>query len=143
VARPPETGIYAVRATPRRRDAVGTSRVARLTTVQGDPGRIEDLVRQFEAQSAPVLERLPGYLGLYLLVDAETGTARTVAFWQSAEALAASDAAVAPLRAQASETMGAGASPTVELFDVAVAAAGDVWDERTAAGAGREERAGR
>ena len=141
VARPPETGVYAVRATPRRRDSGTAARMARLTTVRGDPGRIEDLVRQFEAQSAPVLERLPGYLGLYLLVDAETGAARSVAFWQSPEALSASDAAVAPLRARASETMGAGASPTVELFDVAAVAAGDSTGEP--AGTGRDEGAER
>jgi hypothetical protein len=45
---------------------------------------------------------------------------RSVALWNSREALDASDAAVAPLRAQAAETLGASAAPTVAVYDVVV-----------------------
>ena len=99
-----------------RRDAI----VARVTTVQGEPDRIEELVRQLEAQIAPVLERLPGYLGLYLLVSADSGTVRSVALWATAEALHASETAVGPLRRQAADTLAARAAPRVEIFEVAV-----------------------
>ncbi len=118
-ARPPEQGTYTVRAQPGHR--VGTAaQVARVTTLQGTPERVEDLVRQLEAQIAPALARLRGYLGLYLFVDGSTGTARSVTLWDSADALRASDAAVAPLRTQAAATLGAQTTPTVEAYEVAV-----------------------
>jgi hypothetical protein len=122
-ARPPEQATATVRATPRRPAAAATARVARVTTLRGEPARVEELVRQLEAQLAPVLERLAGYLGLYLLVDAETGTARAVALWASAELLAASDAAVAPLRTQAAAALGARAAPSVAVYEVVAPAA--------------------
>src|SRR5215207_6352771 len=83
VARPPEQGLYAVRAAPTQPAAAASARVARLTTLRGEPGRMAGLVNQLEAQIAPVLARLRGYLGLYLLMDAETGTARAVGLWAS------------------------------------------------------------
>ena len=118
--RPPEHGIYQVRAAPRRPELIGEAQVARVTTATGAPERMEDLIRQLEAQSAPVLERLRGYLGRYLFVDAATGTIRAVALWESAAALRESEAAVAPLRAQAAATLGARDAPSVEVYEVAV-----------------------
>jgi hypothetical protein len=118
-ARPPEQGIYAVRYQPARPPAPAAAQVARVTSAQGEPGRVEDVVRQLEAQVAPVLERLSGYRGLYLLVDAAAGIVRSVALWDSRAALTDSDAAVAPLRAQTAETLGAGAAPSVAVYDVA------------------------
>jgi quinol monooxygenase YgiN len=119
-ARPPEQGTYTVRVAPERPADLAAARVARVTTVQGSPERVEDLVRQLEAQIAPVLARLAGYLGLYLLVDPATGTARSVALWRSLEALEESAAAVAPLRAQAAATLEARSEPTVEVYEVAL-----------------------
>jgi hypothetical protein len=117
-ARPPEQETATVRATPRRPEAAATARVARVTTLRGEPARVEELVRQLEAQLAPVLERLAGYLGLYLLVDATLGTARAVALWASAEQLAASEDTVAPLRTQAAAALGARMAPTVAVYEV-------------------------
>ena len=124
-ARPPEQGIYRVRAEPRRQAAGTAAQVARVTTVQGTPERVEDLVRQLEAQIAPALARLRGYLGIYLFVDSSTGTARSITLWNTADALRESAAAVAPLRTQAAATLGARATPTVEVYEVAVHPATD------------------
>ena len=118
--RPPEQATAAVRVQPARPAALTGAQVARVTTVRGAPERAEDLVHQLEAQIAPALERLHGYLGLYLLVDGASGTVRSVALWASAEALAASEAAVGPLRTQAAQTLGAQAAPTVERYAVAL-----------------------
>lgn len=118
-ARPPEQAMYEVRDQPTRPAALAAAQVARVTTVQGDPARVEDLFRQFQAQLAPVLARLRGYVGIYLLVDAATGTVATVSLWASAADLAASEAAVGPLRTQAGQTLGARAAPTVEQYEVA------------------------
>ena len=119
-ARPPEQGIYEVRTQPRRPRAGAAATVARVTTLQATPERVEELFRQLEAQIDPALERLRGYLGLYLFVDATTGTARSVTLWDSADALRESAAAVAPLRTQAAATLGARATPIVEVYEVAV-----------------------
>jgi heme-degrading monooxygenase HmoA len=119
-ARPPEQAIYEVRAQPARPEGQAAARVARVTTARGAPERVEDIFRQFQAQMAPVLERLPGYQGVYLLVDSTTGTVVSVALWASAEALTASEAAVGRMRAQAAQTLGPRAAPAVELYEVAV-----------------------
>lgn len=119
-ARPPEQAIYEVRTQPARTEVRATARVARVTAAQGTPDRVEELFRQFQARMAPLLERLRGYRGVYLLVDPGAGTVVSVTLWESREAMAESDAAVAPLRMEAAQTLGARAAPTVELYEVAV-----------------------
>lgn len=115
--RPPEQAVYAVRAAPGR---AGAAQVARVTTIRGERDRGEELVRRLAAQIAPVLERMAGYRGLYLLLDDETGTAQSVGLWASAAALAASAAAVGPLRSEAAAALGATDVPSVAVYEVVV-----------------------
>ncbi len=96
----------------------GAAMYARVTTAQGAPEQVDELFRQFQAQVAPVLRRLPGYAGVYLLVDRAQGKVMSLALWASLGALQASEAAVRPLRAQAAQTLGAGAPPSVEIYEV-------------------------
>ena len=76
---------------------------------------------EFIDKLVPMVRSLPGYLGSYVLVDRESGTIRTVRFWDSREHLeAVKDKVMAVARSIA---LAAGAEEediTVEEFEVSL-----------------------
>lgn len=93
---------------------------ARVTTLDVDPGRIDDVVRQVEEQNVPGWKELDGFKGFTLLVDRSSGKVIGTSYWESREAMDASEDAVAGDRRQAAETGGASSEPDVERFEVAL-----------------------
>ena len=93
---------------------------ARCTTVQMDPGRIDDAIRQLESDDLPRWKEIDGFKGFTLLVDRASGKVVGTSFWDSKEAMDASEDAVAPSRQRAAEAGGASGPPTVERYEVAL-----------------------
>jgi heme-degrading monooxygenase HmoA len=91
---------------------------ARVTRLEASPERLDEMTRQFEEQTVPVLDGLAGYKGYVLLVDRGSGAAIAVTYWESEEALRGSEDAVTAERERAAETAEAAASPTVERYEV-------------------------
>ena len=91
---------------------------ARVTRIDASPERLDEMTRQFEERTVPVLDDLEGYHGYALLVDRESGAAMAVTYWESEEALQASEDAVTGERERAAETAEAAAGPTVERYEV-------------------------
>ena len=91
---------------------------ARVTRLEASADLLDEMTRQFEAQSVPVIEGLDGYKGYILLADRTNGAAMAVTYWESEEALQASEDAVAPERERAVQTSGATSGPTVERYEV-------------------------
>lgn len=92
---------------------------ARVTTLQGDPNKVEDGIRFFRDQVVPVARQQPGFKGARLLIDRRSGKAQAVTLWDSAETAQAAESAMNQQRAQGAQTLGATA-PTTEVFEVAV-----------------------
>jgi heme-degrading monooxygenase HmoA len=75
----------------------------RLTRIQADAERLDDMARMFKQETLPQIEGLEGFKGYQLLGDRSAGTAIAVVSWESAEAMEASEDAVKAVRQQAAD----------------------------------------
>lgn len=105
------------------RGPLGTARgvrhvFARVTTVDGDAGRIDEVITFVEQTVQPLLKQLPGSLGLAMLVNRDRGRVVVTTAWTTEQARAASDAHLLPIRGEAGRILGGQARP--EEFDLAV-----------------------
>ena len=91
---------------------------ARLTMVDGDPQRVDDLVAFVESDVRPAVEAQPGSRGVALFVNRESGAGGVCSFFGSAEDRDASASAVKGLRDKAVELIEGTA--TVENFEIPV-----------------------
>ena len=88
---------------------------ARVSTIQGKPEKVEEVVRFFEKA---VPKGLEGMKGGYLLVNRKTGKIVSISLWETEKAMQASASSANKIRGQATETAAA-APPTVEIYEVA------------------------
>jgi heme-degrading monooxygenase HmoA len=93
---------------------------ARVTTLTMDPARIDDATEGLEREDIPRFKQLDGFKGFTVLADRSSGKAIAVSFWESEEAMAASEEAVAPSRERAASAGGASQAPTVERLEVVI-----------------------
>jgi heme-degrading monooxygenase HmoA len=92
---------------------------ARVTTIQGSPGKVDDVARQAQEQTLPQLQKLEGFKGFVALGDRQSGKLLGVSFWESEEALRANEQAVSDVRSKAAETAD-GIVAGVEEYEVLV-----------------------
>jgi heme-degrading monooxygenase HmoA len=93
---------------------------ARLTTLQLDPSRIDEVIAQLEEQDVPALREHDGFKGLTALVDRSSGKVVGTSYWASKDHMDAAEEAGKRARDRAAETGGAAGSPQVERFEVAL-----------------------
>ena len=93
---------------------------ARATTLQLDPARIDDAVRRLEEEDIPRWKELDGFKGFTLLADRASGRVVGTSFWESAQAMDASEDAVSPSRERAAQAGGASQAPIVQRYEVLV-----------------------
>ena len=92
---------------------------ARVSTIQGAPGKVDDVARQAQEQTLPQLQKLEGFKGFVVLGDRQSGKMLGVSFWESEEALRASDEAASSVRSAAAQTAD-GIVAGVEEYEVFV-----------------------
>ena len=92
---------------------------ARVTTVEAPPDRMDDATRHLQEQVLPQLQQLDGFEGFIALRDRGSGRVRGVAFYESEEALRATDEAAARIRGGVAEATG-GTIASVENYEVVV-----------------------
>ena len=92
---------------------------ARVTTLEVPPDRMDDATRHVQEQVLPRLSRMEGFKGFIALGSRQSGKLQGVAFWESEQALRATDEAVVPVREGAAEAAG-GTVASVEEFEVSV-----------------------
>ena len=93
---------------------------ARVTTLQVDPSKIDDVVAGLRDNDVPRFEQMEGFKGFTLLVDRDSGKVSGTTFWESQEAMEATEEEVKDARQRAAETGGASDEPHVYRFEVAV-----------------------
>ena len=91
---------------------------ARITRVEASAERLDEMARQFEQETLPQLQGIDGFKGYQLLGDRASGTALAIVFWESADAMQASEEAVKAARQQAADAGGARSAPSVERYEV-------------------------
>jgi heme-degrading monooxygenase HmoA len=92
----------------------------RITSVKSAPDRIEQGIANFEQQVVPAVRQQPGYAGAALLVNRDTGEAAGVTYWESLDALNASEEMGIQARSQAAGSMEADVLD-VDRFEMVIA----------------------
>ena len=80
---------------------------------------MDDATRHVQEQVLPQLSQMEGFKGFIALGSRQSGKLQGVAFWESEQALRATDEAVVPVREGAAEATG-GTVASVEEFEVFV-----------------------
>jgi heme-degrading monooxygenase HmoA len=96
---------------------------ARVTMFPGlPPERVKATIEQFKEQHVPMLEQQPGYRGVWAGVDYTGGRAIAVTYWESLDALHASDELANQVRAAAVTTAGVDRNrpPIIDRYEVVV-----------------------
>jgi heme-degrading monooxygenase HmoA len=78
---------------------------------------MDDATRVLQEQVLPQLQQMDGFKGFIALRDRGSGRLRGVAFWESEEALRATDEAAAHIRSGVAEATG-GTVASVENYEV-------------------------
>lgn len=78
---------------------------ARVSDVTGSPDKMDLGIAQFKEQVLPAIQGMDGFSRAYLLVDRAAGRALSISVWDTAEAMAATDAATAAMRDAISQTV--------------------------------------
>ena len=93
---------------------------ARSTTLQLDPARIDEAVRLLEEEDIPRWKEIDGFMGFTLFADRQSGKVVGTSYWDSAQAMQASEDTVRSSRERAAEAGGASSPPSVERYEVLV-----------------------
>jgi hypothetical protein len=78
---------------------------ARISTIEGDAGKIDDAVKIINEKILPSLKGLEGFTAANFLVDRSAGKLVAVAFYQDEAGLEGSAEAVKPMRTEVAEAM--------------------------------------
>jgi heme-degrading monooxygenase HmoA len=92
---------------------------ARVTTLEAPPDRMDDAKRHLQERVLPQLRQMEGFEGFVALGSSQSGKLQGVAFWESEEALRATDQAVVAVREGVAEATG-GTVVSVEEYEVFV-----------------------
>ncbi len=92
---------------------------ARVTMIQGSPDRMDDAERHVREQTLSQLQEMDGFKGFVALGDRQSGKLLGVAFWESEEALRATEQAVSGVRSGAAGAAD-GVVAGVEEYEVLV-----------------------
>jgi AraC-like DNA-binding protein len=80
--------------------------IARVTTFEGDPERMEEGARIFRDQVVPWLRDSTGFRGLIVLVDRENERAMGISFWTTKETATDAYTSGATLRDEVAASVG-------------------------------------
>jgi heme-degrading monooxygenase HmoA len=78
---------------------------ARISTLEGPPEHIDEELRQVRENILPQIQQQEGFKGMVALADRQTGKTLGITFWESEEALEASEEAAGRLRQDSAEAM--------------------------------------
>jgi heme-degrading monooxygenase HmoA len=90
---------------------------ARVNTLQMDPAKIDDAVAALEGGGLDQVKSIDGFKGMTVLGDRQSGKSLAITFWESEDALHASEESVKETRKQATEAGGAD-DPVIEVYEV-------------------------
>jgi hypothetical protein len=79
---------------------------ARISTIEGDAGKMGDAVKVINEKIIPTLKGLQGFTAVNFLADRSAGKLVGVAFYADEAALEASAEAVGPMRDEVAAAMG-------------------------------------
>ena len=78
---------------------------ARISTLEGSPEHIDEGLRHVRENVLPQIQQQEGFQGMVALADRQSGKTLGITFWESEEALKASEEAADRLREDSAEAM--------------------------------------
>ena len=79
---------------------------ARVSMFEGAPDQIDEMLRQAQEQVVPQAKQQEGFKGLIALGDRQSGKTLGITFWESEEAMRASEEDANRLRSESAEAGG-------------------------------------
>jgi len=80
--------------------------LARVNIFRGSPDGLADATRMVRERVLPAARELEGFAGMRLLADRSTGKSMGITFWQTEQALQASEEAAARMRGESASESG-------------------------------------
>ncbi len=93
---------------------------ARMSILEGPTDQIDEGLRYVREQVLPLMQQQDGFEGFIVLSDRQSGKVIGVSFWESEQAMRASEEAAEQLRNQSAEASGA-TEEDVKRYEVAIA----------------------
>jgi heme-degrading monooxygenase HmoA len=90
----------------------------RLTTIEGDPSKVDEGIASYKSSAVPAVKKQPGARAAILLVDRKAGKSFSGTLWDTEKDLQNSEAALTALRKGIAQKAG-DKSPKVEVFEIA------------------------
>jgi heme-degrading monooxygenase HmoA len=79
---------------------------ARVSIFEGSPDQIDAMLRQVQEQVVPQARQMDGFRGMIALGERQSGKTMGITFWESEEAMRASEEAANQLREESAEASG-------------------------------------
>ena len=92
---------------------------ARVSTFEGSPDLIDEMLRQVREQVLPQAKKDEGFKGMIALGDRQSGKTLGITFWESEEVMRASEEAANRLRSESAEA-GGQTIAGVERYEVGI-----------------------
>ena len=92
----------------------------RMTTLELNPERVDEVIADLEERDVPEFKKLDGFRGFVCLVDRKQGRVVGTSFWQTDDQMKNSEAMVTGALVRAAERGGAESEPVTERFEVAL-----------------------
>jgi heme-degrading monooxygenase HmoA len=86
--------------------------------MSGDPAKVDEAAEMLEAELYAQLEQADGFRGVVALGQRASGNSLVLTFWDSEDAMAASEERANQMRTNAAERIGAAAAAEVERYEV-------------------------
>jgi heme-degrading monooxygenase HmoA len=80
---------------------------ARMSTLEGSPEQVDDGLRYVREQVLPLMQQQDGFTGFIVLGDRQSGKVIGVSFWESEQAMEASEQLGDRTRSESAESVGA------------------------------------
>jgi heme-degrading monooxygenase HmoA len=91
---------------------------ARASTMNGDPAKVDEAAKILESTLYAQLEQVDGFRAVVALAQRDTGKSLVVTFWDSEDAMAASEERANQMRSSAAAQIGAEGAPQIERYEV-------------------------
>jgi heme-degrading monooxygenase HmoA len=92
---------------------------ARMSVLEGSPDQIDEGLRHVREQVLPLIQQQDGFKGFIALSDQQSGKVIGVSFWESEQAMQASEEVGNRTRSESAEATG-GTVAGVERYEVGV-----------------------
>ncbi len=92
----------------------------RGTRTQTSPDKLDEEIETFRKQVLPSARSVPGFFGGVLLADRKTGSGIEITYWETADALSASEQVGVPTRTPAAGGMPATEIVNVETYEIVI-----------------------